>query len=141
MEYAILAAWAIQAAVGVIMLAGWVRHARGADAHRVVPHVALMILFLAPWLAFILTGSAWWPWAALTVLLIGIPFGDFVLLDRARRVRETEGKGMRGYGVALQAIFAGQLPGKVAFHALFAPVVFFGTLGVAIGATVAAVAG
>lgn len=138
MGYAILGAWIIQALVGTMMLAGWVRHARGAQARLVLPHVALMVLFLTPWTAFVLTGVAWWAWAAVLVLTVGIPFGDAVLLQSARRVRGEEGRGAAGYAVAVRALVARQLPGRVAFHALFAPVVFFGSLGIAIGATAAA---
>jgi hypothetical protein len=140
MGYVILIAWAIQATVGLTMLLGWMRRGRGAEANRILSHVALMVLYLTPWVAFTLTGVAWWAWAALAVLLFGIPFGDLVLLDRARRARGESGEGMRGYAIAVKAIFAGQLPWKVAFHALFAPVVFFGTLGVAVAATIGALA-
>ncbi|GAB3602566.1 hypothetical protein [Microbacterium aureliae] len=141
MGYVVLGAWGIQAGVGILLLAGWVRHARGADAGRVVSHITLMVLYLTPWAMFVLTGVAWWAWAALAVLLVGIPFGDLVLLDRGRRVRGETGAGMSGYAVAIRALVAGQLPGRVVFHAFFAPVVFFGTLGVAIASTVGAVSG
>jgi hypothetical protein len=44
----------------------------------------------------------------------------------------------RNYPVAVAAIFRGQMPGRVAFHALLASVVYLGCLGVCIAATVSA---
>ncbi|HWI30273.1 MAG TPA: hypothetical protein VNT50_02175 [Microbacterium sp.] len=136
MGYVILAAWVIQAIVGVTLLVGWVRHARGADSRVVSAHVALMVVYLAPWIAFLATGAAGWAWVAFGVLLVGIPFGDAMMTRRARRVRGETNPGMRDYGLAIGMVFTGKLPPRVIFHALFAPVVFFGSLAVAIGATV-----
>jgi hypothetical protein len=45
----------------------------------------------------------------------------------------------RNYPVAIAAIFRGEMPPRVTFHALFSGVVSFGCLGVCIAATVSAI--
>ncbi|RAF63540.1 hypothetical protein DN546_34615 [Burkholderia multivorans] len=72
------------------------------------------------------------------VLCIGIPFGDVLMMHRSRRIRGERRPGLRDYGAAIGDVFAGRMPAKVAFHALFGGLVFFGSIAVAIGATAAA---
>lgn len=128
----------MQLLVGVLLLVGWVRHARGAGTGPVVAHTALMVGYLVPWAVFIATGHPVWAWGAVGVLSIGIPFGDVLMVHRSRRIRGERRPGLRDYGPAIGDVFAGRMPAKVAFHALFGGVVFFGSVGVAIGATVVA---
>lgn len=136
MKYIVLAAWLIQAGVGVSLLIGWARHARGAGAALVLPHILLMVGFLVPWSMFAATGDVLWAWASIGVLLIGIPFGDAMMVRRSRRIRGESNPGLRDYGPAIATAFAGRLPPTVTFHAIFSAVVFFAPLGVAIAATV-----
>lgn len=139
MGYAVLGAWLIQAAVGVMLLVGWARHARGAGAGAVLTHALLMVGYLVPWSLFIATGAPAWAWTAIGVLFVGIPFGDAMMVGRSRSIRGERNPGLRDYGSAIGSVFAGRMPRKVTFHAIFSAAVFFGSLGVAIGATVAAI--
>ncbi len=138
MGYAVVVAWLIQAIVGTLLLVGWARHARKSGVGSVVTHSTLMVAYLVPWVAFTLTGAIWLAWAAVTVLIVGIPFGDSLMVRRTRRIRGETSFGLRDYGLAVQVLLATRLPPKVTFHAMFSAVVFFGSVGVAIAATVAA---
>lgn len=138
MDYMVLAAWLIQASVGVTLLVSWVRRARGQDAALVIPHAIMMLVFAASWTVFIVTGAVPWAWVGFGILAAFIGFGDATMVRRARSMRGQANGGMRDYGPALRVVLAGGLGRRVAFHALFSAVVFFGCLGVAIGATVAA---
>lgn len=138
MGYAVLGAWLIQAAVGAALLLSVRRHARRRVPRAIVAHAVLMLLFAAPWLAYVITGRAWWPWIAIGILMVGIPFGETMMVRRARALRGETTPGMRDYGRAVALIVQGRFPRRVAFHALFSAVVFFPALAVAIGATVAA---
>lgn len=137
MELIILAAWIVQAVVGIMLLVGWARHARGAGSAAVLVHVVVATVALACWIVFVMVGPALWAWFAVAALCIGIPFGETQMVARSRRVRGEASAGLRDYGLAVGTVFAGQLPARVTFHALFSAVVFFGSLGVAIGATAA----
>lgn len=97
-----------------------------------------MVGYLAPWAVFIATGAPIWAWVSVVVLVIGIPFGDALMVGRSRAIRRESNPGLRDYGSAVGTVFAGRMPPKVTFHALFSAAVFFGSLGVAIAATVAA---
>lgn len=138
MGYVVLVAWIVQAVVGVTLLVSWARHARGRNAGLVLTHTVAMIGFLIPWTVFLATGAPVWAWAGWVVLLVFIGFGDATMVRRARAVRGGSSRGLRDYGSAVVVVATGGLGPRVAFHALFAPVVFFTALGVAIGATVAA---
>lgn len=138
MGYLVLAAWAVQAAVGVALLVSWARHARGQNAGLVLTHVVAMIAFLLPWTAFLVTGAPLWAWTGWAVLLVFIGFGDATMVRRARVVRGETNRGLRDYWPAVVVALQGRLGWRTVFHALFAPVVFFTALGVAIGATIAA---
>lgn len=126
----------VQLLVGVLLLAGWARYARGAGAGPVLAHIALMVGYLVPWAVFIVTGQPVWAWGAVGVLCVGIPFGDVLMVHRSRRMRGERRPGLHDYGAAIGDVLAGRMPAKVALHALFGGVVFFGSVGVAIGATV-----
>lgn len=141
MGYAVLGAWLIQAIAGIMLLVGWARHARGAAAGSVLAHTLLMVGYLVPWSVFIADGSPVWAWSAVAVLFVGIPFGDAMMVGRSRRIRGEVNPGMRDYGSAIGTVFAGRMPPKVTFHALFSAAVFFGSVGVAIAATVGSAQG
>ncbi len=136
MGYAVLAAWLIQAAVGVTLLASWARHAHGQDAGVVLPHALAMVGFLAPWTAFLTTGAPVWAWIGFGVLTVFIGFGDTAMVRRSRTVRGVSGAGLRDYWPAVRVAMSGALGRRTIFHAWFSPVVWFGTLAVAILATV-----
>ncbi|MFD4958393.1 hypothetical protein [Microbacterium sp. NPDC058389] len=138
MGYAVILAWLIQAAVGATLLVSWARHARGRDAGLVLTHVTMMIGFLVPWTAFVATGVVAWAWAGFAILLVFIGFGDATMVRRARAVTGVSEPGARDYWRAVRVALKGRLGWRVTFHALFAPVVFFGSLAVCIIATVAA---
>lgn len=137
MGYLVLAAWIVQAAVGVSLLVSWVRHARGRNAGLVLTHAMMMVAFLVPWSAFILTGAVVWGWIGFAVLLVFIGFGDATMVRRSRAVTGEANAGFRDYWRAVGVAMSGRLGGRVIFHALFAPVVFFGSLIVCIIATAA----
>ncbi|MEV7620050.1 hypothetical protein AB0N59_07900 [Microbacterium sp. NPDC089321] len=141
MGYAVLGAWLVQAAVGTMLLVGWARHARGAAAGSVLSHAMLMVGFLVPWSLFIASGSPFWAWAAVAVLFVGIPFGDAMMVGRSRSIRGETNPGLRDYGSAVGTVFSGLMPPKVTFHALFSAVVFFGSVALAVVATIGAAAG
>lgn len=138
MGYLVVAVWLVQALVGATLLVGFFRSTRRSAPPAIIAHALLMIGFLGPWLAYLATGQAWWPWIALDVLMIGIPFGETMMVRRTRKLRGESNPGMRDYGHAVAAIVAGRFPLRVAFHALFSAAVFFGALAVAISATVVA---
>jgi hypothetical protein len=68
---------------------------------------------------------------------VGNTYGDKMLLARVHRQTGTTSK-RRNYPVAIAAIFRGRMPWRVAFHAVFAGVVYFSCLGACIASTVAA---
>lgn len=136
MRYAVLGAWVIQAVVGTTLLVGWARRARSGVAPAV--HAVIMLVCLAGWVVFVVTGLVAWAWAAVAALCAGIPFGEVMMVRRSRSIRRERNPGLRDYGSAIRTVFEGRMPPRVTFHALFSAVVFFGSLGVAIGATVAA---
>lgn len=138
MGYVMLGVWIIQAAVGVSLLVTWARHGRRTAAAAVLAHVSFMVIGLALWVTYLATGGALWPWLAVTTLCVGIPFGEVMMVRRSRRIRGTRRPRLADYGAAIGTVFAGRMPPRVGFHALFSAAVFFGSLGVAIGATVAA---
>ena len=136
MAYVVLVAWAIQAAVGALLLARWLRGARP-SARLVVAHVALGFLIVALWLVFLTTSSLVAAWLAFAAMSIGNAIGDTMLIRRWRRMRGSTAGYWADYGGAIGAVFRGAMPPRVTFHALFAGVVYFLALGVTIGASVA----
>lgn len=138
MGYLVYAAWTIQAAVGVSLLVSWARHARGHDAGLVLTHILMMVAFLVPWTAFVATGQVVWAWLGFAILLVFIGFGDAHMMRRAQALTPDSSSGVRGYMSAVGVALRGRLGRRVTFHALFAPVIFFGALAVSIIATVSA---
>ncbi|HET7734877.1 MAG TPA: hypothetical protein VFK52_02795 [Nocardioidaceae bacterium] len=134
MDYAVLGAWLIQASVGVSLAASWWRNGRH-GAPTVIVHAAAATSALALWGTFVATGSLLAAWSAFVAVTVGNTYGDEMLLGRVRGQTGTKSK-RRNYPVAISAIFRGRMPRRVAFHALFAGVVYFGCLGVCIAATV-----
>lgn len=128
MALAVLLAFGIQAAVGVVLLTGWWRHGRASKA-VVAAHVGPALLAFALWAVFVLDGSVGWGWASLGVLTVANTFGDELLRARARRLVGRRSF-WRDYGAAVVAVLRGRFPRPVTFHALFAGVVYFGSSGV-----------
>ena len=135
MAYLVLLAGLIQAAVGVSLLVGWLRHGRRRPA-VVVGHVAVVTVSLALWIAFSATGLVALAWTAFAVLTVGLTIGDMLLAARARRGVASKTT-WADYGSSIAAVFRGRMPRRVTFHALFSPVVYFPMLAVCIGATIA----
>jgi len=131
-----IVAWVIQAGAGVALLAGWIRHARGAGRRAVIVHVVLMLSALAAWTLFAFTGELVWAWCACAILTVGIGFGDYMMVRRHRALEGQSRPGLGDYGPAIGAVFRGRMPAKVTFHAVFSAVVYFGSIGVAIAASV-----
>lgn len=137
MEHVVTALFAIQVIAGIVLLVGWWRHGRRSAA-TVVGHMAVNGSAGVVWVVFAVTGAIAWAWAAFVLLTIGNTVGDALLRKRWRGMSGgSEGFG-RDYGGAIGAVFGGKMPRAVVFHALFAGAVYFSCLGVAIGATVAA---
>lgn len=137
MRYFVLGAWVVQAAVGVSLAVGWWRRGRRGGS-TVWAHVAGGVIGLALWVTFLATASLLAAWAAIGAITVGNEYGDRMLLGRVRSRTGTTSK-RRNYPVAVVAIFRGEMPPRVAFHALFSAVVYFSCLGVCIAATVSAV--
>jgi len=137
MAYLVLAAWVIQASVGVSLAVSWWRQGRH-GASTVRAHAAASAVGLALWVTFVVTANLVAAWSAFVAITVGNTYGDEMLLGRVRSRTGTTSK-RRNYPVAVAAIFRGQMPPRVAFHALFAGVVYFSSLGVCIAATVSAI--
>lgn len=136
MDYLVLGAWMIQASVGVSLAVTWWRHGRHA-APTVYVHAAASTAGLMLWVTFVVTANLVAAWSALVAITVGNTYGDKMLLGRVRSRTRTTSK-RRNYPVAIAAIFRGQMPPRVAFHAVFAGVVYFSCLGVCIAATASA---
>lgn len=136
MGYVVLAAWLIQTAVGVSLFVSWWRGGR-TGVPTVVAHAAAGVVGLALWMVFLLTGNAVPAWLAFAVMTVGNGFGDAMLLGRSRGMRGAM-TFWKGYVGAAGDTLRGRMPPRVTFHALFSGVVYFTSLGVCIGATVAA---
>src|SRR5690606_8150692 len=119
--------------VGVSLLVSWWRHGRS-SAPTVVIHVSSIIIGLALWVAFIITGALLPAWLAFAVITIGNGFGDALMVRRHRRVAGPTAS----YGSAIVAALRARFPPRVTFHACFSGVVYFLCLGVCIGATISA---
>lgn len=134
MEYFVLAAWLIQAAVGGTLFVSWLRGKRRA-APTVIPHVGAGLLGLVLWGVFLADGGVLAAWLAFAVITVGNGFGDAILLSRSRELRGPSTL-RKGYVGAVADTFAGRMPRRVTFHAVFSGVVYFSCLGVCVGATV-----
>lgn len=137
MAYLVLGAWLIQASVGVSLAVTWWRHGRH-GAPTVRAHAAAAAVGLALWVTFVVTASLVAAWSAFVAITVGNTYGDEMLLGRVRSRTGTASK-RRNYPVAIAAIFRAEMPPRVAFHAVFAGVVYFSCLGVCIAATVSAI--
>ncbi|WP_019875755.1 hypothetical protein [Sporichthya polymorpha] len=126
MAYFVLAAWLLQAVVGVVLLVGWNRHRQQAGV--MLGHVTFSVGGLVPWVAFLVTDRALWGWVALGLITAGNTLGDEVLRGRWRRLSGQQSSLLRDYGAAIGAAVTGRFPPPVTFHALFAGVVYFAAL-------------
>ena len=86
------------------------------------------------WLAA--TGRVAWGWVAWVVMNVSLGAGDVLLVGRSRHRTGRAGPFARDYLTAVRAVFGRELPGRVVFHALFSPVVYFSALAACIAATV-----
>ena len=127
-----LAAWTVQGAVGVRLLAEWLRGRR--DTSTVLSHVGLSVGALGPWIAFLATEDVAWGWAALALITVGNSLGDSLLRNRWRRLTGVRSSFLRDYAGAVGAVLTGRLPAAVVFHAAFAGAVYFAALASCIAA-------
>lgn len=134
--YLVLGAWVLQATVGISLAVSWWQHGRH-GASTVFVHAAAATVGLALWVTFVVTASLVAAWSAFVAITVGNTYGDEMLLGRVRNRTGTTSK-RRNYPVAISATFRGQMPPRVAFHAVFAGVVYFSCLGVSIAATASA---
>lgn len=133
MEYFVLGAWIVQAAVGALLGVGWLRSRR--DAPTVLSHVGLSVVALGPWIAFLVTDAAVWGWVALGLISVGNTLGDALLRNRWRGVTGTHSSFLRDYAGAVLGTLRGRLPATVVFHAWWAGVVWFAALASCITAS------
>ena len=134
MEFVVLLSFVIQASVGASLLATWWRRGRR-GALTVNVHWVAALVGLGLWTAFTATDSLVAAWGAFAAITVGNTYGDKMLLARVHHHTGTTSK-LRNYPVVVAAILRGRMPRRVAFHALFAGVVYFGCLGVCIASTV-----
>lgn len=127
MQYVVLAAWLVQAAVGLVLLAGWITHGRP-NLAVVVTHVGLSVAASGLWVAFLATDRVGWGWSAFALVTVGNGFGDYLLVRRSRRLIGTRSSFAKDWAGAAGAALTGRLPGRVTFHALFSGVVYFTAL-------------
>lgn len=134
MRFLLLAAWLLQAAVGLSLLLSWLRTKRrqaGVVAAHVVPTLVAAIL----WTSYVVTERIVWGWLAFAIITVSLAFGDAVLLGRTRRLVGPGGSVVADYRNTIGAMARGRLPRRVSFHAAFSPVVYFGTLAACIAAS------
>ena len=133
--WVVLAAWLLQASVGVVLAWRWWRAVHRLPAIAVV-HTLAGVLGLALWIGFLATREVAPAWGALLTMTVGNALGDTMLRDRSRAVhgRTTF---WRDYGVAVMGTLRGVFPRAVNVHALFAGVVYFSCLAACLIATFA----
>jgi hypothetical protein len=131
MRYLVLAAWLVQAAVGLALLAAWIARDRRSIV-VVAPHVGLAVTALGLWVVFIATDRVGWGWSAFAIVTVGNGLGDYLLVGRSRQLIGTRSSLARDWARAVGVTFAGRLPGRVTFHALFSGVVYFAALAACI---------
>lgn len=138
MTVLILGGWLVQGAVGATLAVAWWRGRR--TSRTVVAHVLSSLVGVAAWTTYVVTDALVAAWVAVLAITIGNGFGDEMLLQRVQHRTGTTSK-RRNYPAAIGAIVRGQMPARVAFHAMFAGVVYFGSLIIAVRATVSALGG
>ncbi len=136
MAAVLLGAWILQAGVGLSLAVSWWRLGRR-HVRTVGGHIVSSLVGLAAWSAYVVSGSLLAAWAAVAAITVGNTLGDEMLLRRVRHRTGSTSK-RRNYPAAVAAIFRGRMPARVAFHALFAGVVYFGSFIVSLVDTVAA---
>lgn len=136
MEYAVLGVWLIQSVVGGALLAALARRGRR-PGPTVLAHAAVNSGALVLWIVFIAQGSIVAAWLAFATVTVGNGIGDYMLVNRWRRMTGSASGFWPDYRRTVGAIFRGFFPPGVTFHTCFSGVVYFSCLGVCIGASVA----
>ncbi|CAG7602432.1 hypothetical protein ACFPZL_00260 [Leucobacter soli] len=122
------------AAFGAASLLAWARHRTDAfPVKKIVAHVALQLMSIGIWMAFVITGRAAVAWAAFVVITVGQVFGDLLMFASHRARHPGAHSSYLGIGGEVLS-FRRPLP---AFHALVGAVGWFGMLAICIIATVA----
>ncbi|ALJ18460.1 hypothetical protein [Microbacterium sp. No. 7] len=127
----------VAAAFGLTSLLAWMRH-RGSGippVAKIATHVALQVVSIGVWTAFVVTGSAPVAWAAFAIITVGQVFGDLLMFAsyRARHPGTTR----PGYRAVSGDVLGFRRP-AAALHALVGAIAWFGMLGICILASVPA---
>jgi hypothetical protein len=125
----LLLGWLLQAAVGLVMFT------RSPHRRQALTHVIPAIIALALFVVFVFTEEVLWVWLSFAAVTVANTFGDRLLIERERRLTGVAGSFGSDYRTAIRGVFKGRFPAPVAFHGLFAGVVYFGTLALALRAT------
>src|SRR5690349_3707920 len=102
MAYFVLVAWLAQGTAGVVLLTRWVRHGRRGPL-PVLVHVACGVVALGFWIAFLVTGGVAWAWTAFAIITVGNGFGDWMLVQRGRRLSGERNGYWHDYGQVVRA--------------------------------------
>jgi hypothetical protein len=146
LDLAALAAWAVTAAAGTWLLAGWIahgglrrRHARVAGVPRavIVGHFTLALTGLVIWIVFLATGTAALAWAAVAVVLLVAGLGMATLaggLPEERRPSGGPPDPQPSARTAAIAVPAGRPLARIALHGALASATILLVVLAAIGA-------
>jgi hypothetical protein len=134
MRFVLLAAWLVEAAVGLTLVVSWLRTKRH-QAGVVAAHVAPTLVAVGLWTSYVVTERVLWGWIAFGIITVSLGFGDAVLLGRTRRLVGPGGSLVADYRNTVGAMVRGRHPQRVIFHAAFSPVVYFGTLAACVAAS------
>jgi len=122
------------ASLGLASLLGWLRHPEAAfPTAKAVTHLALQLVAIAVWVAFVVSGAVAAAWAAFVIITLGQVFGDLLMFAsyRARR----PGVAQPGYLAVGGDVLSFRRP-VPAMHALVGALAWFGMLAICIAATV-----
>lgn len=131
-----LALLLVTAGLGLASLLAWVRHrSAGLPVVRIAAHVALQVLSIGIWAAFVLTGAVLLAWIAFAVITAGQVLGD-LLMFASYRARHP-GAVRADYRAVSGDVLSFRRP-VPALHALVGALAWFGMLAICIAATVIA---
>lgn len=120
----------VTAALGFISLTRWLRHRNaGFPTPKVATHVALQVVSIGLWIAFISTGLLTLAWTTFVVITVGQVFGD-LLMFASYRARHPE-VAKPGYQAVSGDVLGFARP-VAAFHALVGALAWFGMLAICI---------
>lgn len=128
-----LALLVLTAALGLVALLRWRRHrAAGYPAGRIAAHIALQVVSIGVWIAFLATGLPSVAWSAFVVITAGQVVGD-LLMFASYRARHPDAGGV-GYAAAAADVLSFRRKAP-ALHATVGAIAWFGMLGICITAS------